>query len=496
MNTINVFIAGSKELASQRIKLKSLISDINHRYKESGNDHSLNVASYETYGNKQDEYNDYICNKADLVIFVLDGKIGPYTEDEFDIAKKSEKSAGRPKSVVFLKSYSEITPDIAYINGMLKNEDYYITYANDEDLVRCVKEYLDDFVSKFAKVNTSQKKKTVIKSDSSPSCRIKSICSVVAVLAALAVLICFLLCNKNSSVLLIAGGGSARNYIETYNNIVLETYPNSYHVHMPSGNAWLLLTEEVISQQATQGYIPICISASKAKDEDFLKITTKENFLKSGSVVAVKLGYDTLAITVKNDDRIIDWLGHKSIKEGEVSLQNLADLLKNNDSISIFATSPGSGTKTTYMDLLEEKGVILDDMTVNQFSEYSDLPTVNKKFPYILMGSRCYKMKALEKDVKKSDAYELKVYDEEYGRRIYSCKPIYVYFMAYKPKATSQKDTKIVQKYGDDINENLVVPEETIRFLKDLGCDLQGKINNNVIIRKTHNSIIIDLDEL
>ena len=35
MNTINVFIAGSKELASQRIKLKSLISDINHRYKES-----------------------------------------------------------------------------------------------------------------------------------------------------------------------------------------------------------------------------------------------------------------------------------------------------------------------------------------------------------------------------------------------------------------------------------------------------------------------------
>ena len=59
MNTINVFIAGSKELASQRIKLKSLISDINHRYKESGNNLSLSVASYETYGNKQEEYNDY-----------------------------------------------------------------------------------------------------------------------------------------------------------------------------------------------------------------------------------------------------------------------------------------------------------------------------------------------------------------------------------------------------------------------------------------------------
>lgn len=492
MNTINVFIAGSKELASQRIKLKSLISDINHRNKESGINIALSVASYETYGNKQDEYNDYISNKADLVIFVLDGKIGSYTEDEFDIAKKSEKSTGRPKSVVFLKSYSDVTPDIAYINGLLKNEDYYITYANDEDLVRCVKEYLDDFVSKFAKDKISKKKLPVIKSESFP--HMKYICSIGLILAALFALIYFMLCNNNSSVLLIAGGGSARNYIETYKDIVLETYPNSYHVHMPSGNAWLLLTEEVISPQATQGYIPICISASKANDEDFLKITTKDNFLKSGSIVAVKLGYDTLAITVKNDDRITDYLGHKSIKEGEVSMHNVADLLKNNDSISIFATSPGSGTKTTYERLLKEKGVVLDNMNVNQFSEYSDLPTVNKNFPYILMGSRCYKMKALERGLKKSEAYELKVYDEEYGRKIYSCKPIYVYFMAYKP--SSQKDMKMVQRYGDDINENLVIPDETIKFLKDLGCDLQGKINNNVIIRKTHNSIIIDLDEL
>lgn len=60
MNRINLFIAGAKELAPQRLKIKALVSDINHRYNESGKGAFLSVASYETYGNKQDDYNDFI----------------------------------------------------------------------------------------------------------------------------------------------------------------------------------------------------------------------------------------------------------------------------------------------------------------------------------------------------------------------------------------------------------------------------------------------------
>lgn len=496
MNRINLFIAGAKELAPQRLKIKALVSDINHRYNESGKGAFLSVASYETYGNKQDDYNDFI-KKADLIIFILDGKIGPHTEEEFVIATKNKIETGRPKSVVFLKAYAEVTTDIAYINGLLKNEDYYINYKNDEDLIRCVKEYIEDFVDKapLSEENDKTSKKILSNPKTERYSRIKISHVIIIVLAAFLIAICCVMYTKSpSSVLLIAGGGSARNYIDKYNNLELETYPNSYHVHMPSGNAWLLLTEEVISPQATKGYIPICISASEAKDEDFLKITTKNNFLESGSVVAVRLGYDTLAVTIEDDDRITDFLGTKCIREGEVSLSALSKLIAECDSINIFTTSPGSGTKATYEKLLKEKNVNLDSINVYQFSEYSDLPTIYGDLPFMLLGSRCYTMKTLDVTKQGDEYHVLKIYDEKHGERTYSCKPIYVYFMANKIKPEDYVNRNL--KYDNDGHERLLVPEETINFLKDLGCDIESKIPDGVIIRKTHKSIIMDLGEL
>lgn len=469
MKTINIFIAGAVDLAPQRIKLKASISDLNQKYENQKKGIRFNISSYETFGNQQPVYDEYIKNQADLIIFVLEGKIGPATEKEYLLALETKNKKGKPKIVVLLNAYTETTPDIAYINGLLKTEDYYIPYNNDEDLISKTKEYLEDFIHQ--KKNTNIIEKITWKWISKIAC---------VLICCFALLLGIKYCHS-SPILLIAGGGSARNYIEKYHDIVLENYSNSYYVHMPSGNAWLLLTEEVITPQEKVRYCPICISASAATDDDFLKITSKDNFLASGSVIALRLGYDTLAICVKNDPSIMDILGTTCVSEGEVALQNLVKLISTNDSINIFATSPGSGTLNTYESLFASKNINLENFEVHQFSEYSDLPSINKNhLPYVLLESKCYTMKELQVFVDSHEALELKLYEEKNDNRVYSCKPIYLYFMAY----------------AHDNTNNLRIPQQTINFLKDLDCDISGKVHNNMIKRYTKETVILDFNKL
>ena len=91
MKTINIFIAGAKELAPQRTKLKALLSDLNHRLQRSSGIR-LSVASYETYGNDQNDYDAFITNEADLLMLILQDRIGQKTEDEYLLAV--DKPAG------------------------------------------------------------------------------------------------------------------------------------------------------------------------------------------------------------------------------------------------------------------------------------------------------------------------------------------------------------------------------------------------------------------
>ena len=467
MKFVNVFIAGAKDLATQRKNLKALIGDINHKNLEQGRTVYFNVSSYETFGDNQLEYDEYIKNKADLVIFVLKDRIGDKTKDEFVLAQQNFNEQGRPAIAVYLNKYENKTEDIMFIEGLMSSAGkYYFSYENDEDLNAQVKDYL---LSKY-----NDEKKSIFEYKG----KLRVFLCLFFAIAILLSLVFLWVNRKPSTILLIAGGGSARNYIEKYHDVRLESYSGSYYVHMPSGNAWLLLTEEVITPQEKVRYYPICISASAATENDFLKITSKEHFLKSGSVIALKLGYDTLAVCVKDDSFVREKIGYESIKEKEISLQCLSKLIIEQDSINIFATSPGSGTRTTYERLFAKKGIDLDGLFVSQFSEYSDMPTINKNnLPYILLESKCYTMKELEGDVRVGDALELKVYDEVEGRREYSCKPIYLYFMAYK------ETTKNV----------FSIPKQTIKFLEDLDCDISGKIQNNLIKARCE-SVILDFE--
>ena len=470
---IQIFIAGAKDLSEQRQKLKAMISDLNHKNEEVDGAVAYSVSSYETFGNNQEEYNDFITNKAHLVIFVLKDRIGPRTEEEYLLSIQHQKVKGRPKVVVFMNAYDEVTSDIAYINGLLRGDDYYTSYKNDEDLVLKVKECLADFAGRGERVKV-------------PWAAAKGMgWKVAAGLLATALLVLGVMCyfghRDKQPILLIAGGGSAKNYIEQYRGVKVDHYPSSYYVHMPSGNSWLLITEEVISPQKEPRYYPVCISASRAKEEDFLKITSDEKFLKSGSVIEAYLGEDTLSVCLKNVPEVTGKLDAKCLREKEISVQELGNLMKDVDSLNVFATSPNSGTRTAYEKLLSIADVPMAEMNLLQFSEDTDFASINiENKPYMLLGSRCYKMRELNRLVANGDVVELIVYNEVDGRRQYSTKPIYFYFMAYEPTASNE----------------LTVPKQTLRLLEDLGVAVSDKVKDGKLKRSSQDSIILNFDRL
>lgn len=482
---VNIFIAGAKDLAYQRQKLKAEISDFNHKLEDRKTGIRIMVSSFETFGNNQNEYNRFIEEKANLVIFVLKDRIGERTQEEYLLAMKKKREKNHPKVVVFLNNYTEVTPDIAYINGLLSGEDYYISYENDADLILKVKEYLEDFIKKeeYTTISNASAKKEIGTAIASPSNNKNSwkvlTYFIAGMILSVATMFCFLLQEKEP-ILLIAGGGSAKNYINLYTKVKVDKYPNSYYVHMPSGNAWLLLTEEVISPQVTTQYYPICISASKANDEDFLKISSKEKFLNVGSVIEVRLGEDTLAVCLQNVPSITEKLSKQCLEEKEISIQQLTQLLEDTTSINLFTTSHNSGTRTAYERLLKSANCSLETLKTRQFSEDTDMASINVDKSYLLLGSLCYKMNALVKKIKDGEAMELKVYDVVDGKRVYSTKPIYLYFMAY----------------ALDTQNKMTIPEPTLGLLKDLNVDISNKVKDGMVIRENIQRVVLNLNDL
>lgn len=475
MKKIHIFVAGAKDLKQQRTALKALGNDINAEYDHSGNDTTLSIRTYENFGENQDEYNKFIQEKADLIIFVLEGKIGPYTEKEFFVAYQQLKQEKHPQIMVFLKEFTDQTPDILYIEGLLKGSinQFYVSYKNNEDLIAKAKERIKKFISQH------QEKK------SCKSFLKKYIKPIGAGMIGMFLIGCVILGQSlfKSPILLLTGGGSAANFIERYHpDFNLRDFDGGYYVHLPSSNAWLLLTEEVITpgEPTDRRYYPVCLSAEEATDSCFLTVTSKNSFIQKGSIVEVKIGYDTLSVCVKNADVFKQMI--ENFDKRMITSSELAHIIKTRKDIhvNVFTTSMGSGTRHTFEKLMEKEKYNLAKDTTLLFSEDSDLPTVNRDgSPYLLLDSKAYCMKKLyASDVKAGKAVNLTVVNEVDKSPV--LKPVYLYFMAY----------------NDDGGNDLTVPMPIIRMMKKLNFEWGKKLKNDKIRRYSTESIILKYDEL
>lgn len=137
MKTFSVFIAGAKNLQPLRLRLKAMANDLNNGFKRNGMDLAVNMVSYENFGDDQSVYNKFISEEADMILFLLDDRIGAKTEEEYKLTVERQKKNGKPEHCVFLKEFDTKTDEIAHIEDLMSSTSnkYYVCYRNPEDLL-------------------------------------------------------------------------------------------------------------------------------------------------------------------------------------------------------------------------------------------------------------------------------------------------------------------------------------------------------------------------
>ena len=181
MKTISVFIAGAKNLQPLRLRLKALANDLNNEFKQKGLNTSVNMVSYENFGDEQSVYNKFIKEEADMVLFLLDDRMGQKTEEEYKLAVTCHEKNKHPEYCLFLREHEENTEELTHIEEVMRSTSnkYYVTYSNPDELIGKVKSRILELADKkngFLSAPSKRKSKT---------CRLLTVfCIVVALLFA------------------------------------------------------------------------------------------------------------------------------------------------------------------------------------------------------------------------------------------------------------------------------------------------------------------------
>ena len=136
---IKCFIAGSKTMMAERNAMRVVVSNMYHNWKSFN--FLIEVYSFDNFEHTmsekghQEEYNQFIANEADLVLFLFDNTVGDKTLEELDTAIDSYKKNKRPKIIVYVKKHDHYSPVIEELRNRLKKEDvYWVDYTSIEHL--------------------------------------------------------------------------------------------------------------------------------------------------------------------------------------------------------------------------------------------------------------------------------------------------------------------------------------------------------------------------
>lgn len=468
MKTISIFVSGSKKLKEHRLRLKALVNNLNGENRMNGCPVTLNMFSYVNLGDNQADYDNFIKNKSDIVIFIIEDKIGIKTKGEFMLASEGHEKNGKPKIFVFMKEFKEKTPDIEEVEKFVSenSNSYYIDYSNLEDLEYKVKERLMQEVNSWMDKNRVSSKGKI---------KTYKLWAWLATLGFTAmVLLCswWMLSRDNDVTLLFIGGGSAvRCLEETYPEVgnVYE-YDNSICIAVPTSTSWPIVATEVMQHHAIKGknvmktFFPVCMSAMVADESSFLKMSSREQFVNKGSVLSYHLGEDELTLYVKKSY-------HHEMIEGKDSIRapELAAFIKNisQQNVMIFTTEVGSGTLTNYQRILGPYDITISKAALGEHvDKFTDLTPRSKirrdETPYIMLGSHYYVAKEVFDD---GDCRPILVLDEN-GQVI--SKSNYMYFAGYYedggssfwiPDAMVELLMKIDGRFGNIIKNNRIPRE-------------------------------------
>ena len=460
---IPIFIAGAKSFREQRVALKAMANDLNTEFTEQKKEAVLYMCSYDNFGDHQEEYNQFIANVADLVIFVLDGSIGTHTEEEFRLAVSKYKKEGSPKILVFLKEFEEHTPGIRKIEGLLEEafgpHFYYISYATNEELCSKAKDRILQYVNQY------QHRINLIR---------RGIGAAVVVLLMLASFFTAFVLNRVNQyepepMLVFAGGGSAASYLDSiydYDVIQNTKEQKSVFINMPSGDSYSLLTDWILEHSNTDNikdgnnfFFPISLSASEAKPEDFTKnLESKTDLTKKGIILAYFMGYDTLSVLCYDPKGT----HFQSLKDSTIiTVEELKSLLRNDPTLTFFTTRDNSGTYVTYLNMLDslfikEKDKLKAKRQIFYKENSADKLTgkIDEGKGYVVLGSNFYQPT-------KSDYY-CKTNGENYHKRYVvneagevMQKAVFIYIPAWLEKSEQYQIPENAKRFIHDIDDTL-----------------------------------------
>lgn len=137
---LRVFIAGAKKLKLERLLLREQLSKLSNQFNL-----DIRTVTFEDFQTsltgkekgRQDDYNRFIKEKADIVIFVFSSIAGRITEEEFDVAYNSFQTNNRPEIFVYVKKQFFIFDKrLRNIKERFfsENQEYYVEYKNEDNL--------------------------------------------------------------------------------------------------------------------------------------------------------------------------------------------------------------------------------------------------------------------------------------------------------------------------------------------------------------------------
>ena len=470
MNTsLSIFVSGSKKLKEHRLRLKALVNNLNGEYRMKGYQLALNMFSYLNLGDNQTDYDDFIENKSDVVIFLVEDGMGEKTKEEFLVASQAQKKKGSPKTYVFLKEYQQKTPQIEEVEKLISenSDSYYIEYSNLEDLEFKVRERLvHEIEDRFQATKAPKKRMTALR-----------IWAILSLMAIGFLLFAFLRHSKQVTLLFI-GGGSAVNCLEKYEGVGdVYQYDNSICLAVPTKTAWPIISTEIFTPHSIKGkrnsklFYPVCLSAMGAEESEFLNMSSKDQFVSKGSVLAVHIGEDNLTLYVKKSY-------HNSLIDGRdtINVEELANFLRDvsMDQVRIFTTEVGSGTLTYYQNSLSPYDITISKESLGELvDKFTDLTPKSKirgnETPYIMLGSRYYYAKEVYDE---GDCRGICIVDEEHNT---IAKPLFLYFAGY----------------CSDGGSSFWIPDEMVEFLYKLDPRFRSVIKNNRISRQNERVIVL-----
>ena len=452
---IPIFIAGAKSFREQRVALKAMANDLNKEFIDQKKDVVLHMCSYENFGDHQQEYNQFIAEVADLVIFVLDGKIGTHTEEEFRLAVAEFKKDRVPKVYVFLKEFTEHTEEIKKIEGLLEEafgpNFYYIAYKTDEELCNKAKERIQQYVNQY------QHRISLIR---------RAIGAGVVVLLILASFFTAFVVNKVNHhepepMLVFVGGGSAASYLDSvyhYDVVQNTKEQQSLFINMPSGDSYSLLTDWILERQQISDmgkgnnfFYPISLSASAAKDESFTEnLKDKKELTKNGIVLSYFMGYDTLSVHFFSPDPTY----FAGLKEKEITVQELNELLVKDTTITVYTTRDKSGTYVTYMKMLDtipSRQIFYKEQTAKELVDKS------KHNGYVVLGSCHYHPGEADYYLKNDSGHYQTRYVMQDGKAM--VKEMYIYLPALREDAQTYRIPPIAERFIQNVFPTIPVSQ-------------------------------------